>query len=446
MDKNHLQDLLKKVQGLGAAAADVLMVNSAQMNVRERMGKPETLERAEAVGLGLRVLVRGRGGMRQALVSSNDVRPDTLSALAERAVDMAKVAPVDPYACLAPRGKLAKESKLLELSDPNTPSLEQLIDMARLAEDTALKVKGVTNSEGADAFFSRNHIELLTTDDFAGEYENTSFSLSVSVIAGKGDAMETDYDYAVARHLEDLKDPVKLGKNAARRAVGKLKPRKVATCQVPVVFDARVARSLVSAFAGAINGASVARGATFLSGQMGKQIFAPGIEIIDDPLRLRGPSSRPFDGEGVSGKKLRVVKDGVLSSWLLDTRSAKQLKLRTTGHAVRGVGSPPSPGNSNFYMKKGKLKVKDLIADIKSGFYVTEAFGMGINGITGDYSQGAAGFWIENGKLTYAVSEVTIAGHLLEMFKALTPASDLEFLYGTNCPSLRIEGMTIAGK
>ena len=446
MDKNQLGDLLAKAKTLGATAADILMVNSAQISVRQRMGEAETVERAESVGLGLRVLVKGRGGMRQAMVSSNDMRPDTLDALVERAIDMAKVAPVDPYACLAPRSKLAKEIRQLDLSDPNTPNPEQLIEIAKTAEDAAFAVKGITNSEAADASFSRNRIQLLTSDGFAGEYESTSYSLSVSIIAGKGEAMENDYDYAIARHRADLTDPAKIGKSAGRRAVGKLKPRKVSTCQVPVIFEARVARSLLSSFAGAINGASVARGATFLKDKMGTQLFPKGIEILDDPFRLRGISSHPFDGEGVAGKRLRIVKDGVLSSWLLDTRSAKQLKLRTTGHAARGVGSPPSPSHSNFYMKKGKQTLKNLISEIQNGFYVTDAFGMGINGITGDYSQGAAGFWIENGKLTYAVSEVTIAGNMLDMFQRLTPASDLQFLYSTNCPSLRIDGLTIAGK
>ena len=446
MDKNQLGDLLAKAKTLGATASDILMVNSSQMSVRQRMGEAETVERAESVGLGLRVLVKGRGGMRQAMVSSNDTRPDTLNALVERAMDMAKVAPVDPYACLAPRNKLAKEIRQLDLSDMNSPSLESLLDMAKVAEDAALSVKGITNSEAADAQFSRNRIQLLTSDGFAGDYETTSYSLSVSIIAGTGEAMENDYDYAVARHREDLMDPTKIGKSAAKRAVGKLKPRKVSTCQVPVIFEARVARALLSSFAGAINGASVARGATFLKDKMGTQLFPKGTEILDDPFRPRGISSHPFDGEGVAGKRLRVVKDGVLSSWLLDTRSAKQLKLRTTGHAARGVGSPPSPGHSNFYMKKGTQTLKSLIGEIQNGFYVTDAFGMGINGITGDYSQGAAGFWIENGKLAYAVSEVTIAGNMLEMFQKLTPASDLQFLYSTNCPSLRIDGMTIAGK
>lgn len=445
-NSDRWQGLLQKAKTQGAAMADVIVIQNSQMTVRQRMGQQETLESAESNGVGLRVLVRGRGGLRQAIVSSNDLRGEMLDSLVERAIAMAKVAPVDPYACLAPKSKLAKEFADLQLADPEQPSIDKLAVIAAEAEEAALAVKGITNSEAADAYFGRSFIELYTSDGFAGSYESTSASLSVSIIAGKSDAMENDYDYSVARYLSDLKDPAKLGKEAGRRAVGKLKPQKVQTCQVPVIFESRVARSLVSAFTSAINGASVARGATFLKNKMGEQVFAPGIEIVDDPLMVRGVASRPFDGEGVAGKKRKFVKDGILQSWFLDARSAKQLKLRTTGHASRGVGSPPSPGHSNVYLKKGKQSLKAMIGDIQNGFYVTDAFGMGVNGITGDYSQGAAGFWIENGKLAYPVSEVTIAGHLLDMFKNMQPAKDLEFTFGTNSPSLRIDGMTIAGK
>lgn len=438
--------MIEAAKAQGASAADILVIDNTHQSMRQRLGQQETLEHAASTGVGLRVLVKGRGGLRQAIVSSNDVRKQTLDQLVERGVAMAKVAPVDPFACLAPKARLAKAIPDLGIADPKTPSMAELSALASEAEAAALAVKGVTNSDGADVYFGRNHVALYTSDGFHGGYESTSASVSVSVIAGKGENMETDYEYAVSRMFGGLGDPVKLGKGAGKRAVGKLKAQKVSTCQVPVIFEARVARSLLSAFASAINGAAVARGATFLKSKMGEQIFADTIEIIDDPLMIGGVSSRPFDGEGVAGKKRKLVKGGVLQSWLLDARSAKQLKLRTTGHATRGVGSPPSPGHSNLYMKKGKVSLKNLIGGIDKGLYITDAFGMGVNGITGDYSQGAGGFWIENGKLAYPVSEVTIAGHLLEMFKALTPANDLKFLYGTNCPSLRIDGMTIAGK
>jgi PmbA protein len=248
------------------------------------------------------------------------------------------------------------------------------------------------------------------------------------------------------RHAEDLENPEKIGRNAGERAVARLNPRKVSTRKVPVIFDRRVAGTLVSHLAGAINGASVARKTTFLRDKMGAKLFADGIRIIDDPLRKRGLRSRPFDGEGVASKRLALIDDGVLQTWLLDCATARELKLATTGHASRGVSSVPSPSPTNLHMEAGAVSAEDLIADIKDGFYITDLIGVGVNMVTGDYSRGASGFWIENGKRTYAVSEVTIAGHLLDMFRTLTPANDLEFRYGTNAPTLRLEGLTVAGQ
>jgi PmbA protein len=258
--------------------------------------------------------------------------------------------------------------------------------------------------------------------------------------------MERDYDFSSALHAADLDSPEKIGRTAGERAVARLNPRKVSTRKVPVVFDRRVANSLVSHLASAINGASVARKTSFLRDKMGAKLFADGIRIIDDPMRKRGLRSHPFDGEGVAGKKLALVEDGSLRSWLLDSATARELGLATTGHASRGVSSVPSPSPSNLHMEPGKLGSDELIADIKDGFYVTDLIGMGVNMVTGDYSRGASGFWIENGKRTYAVSEVTIAGHLFDIFRSLTPANDLEFRYGTNAPTLRIEGLTVAGQ
>ena len=258
--------------------------------------------------------------------------------------------------------------------------------------------------------------------------------------------MERDYDFTSARFVADLTDAEVLGGNAASYALARLKPRKIATCQVPVVYDPRVSKSLLGSFAGAINGSSISRGTSFLKDEMGKAIFVPGISIIDDPHRKRGLSSRPFDSEGLANRKMALVEKGVLKGWLLDMRSANKLGLTPTGNASRSLSSPPSPGSTNLYMEPGALSPKELISDIKSVFYVTETFGMGVNLVTGDYSQGASGFWIENGEKAYPVSEVTVAGRLQDMFKAMTPANDLEFRYGTNAPTLRIESMTVAGK
>jgi PmbA protein len=265
-------------------------------------------------------------------------------------------------------------------------------------------------------------------------------------IAGEGTGMERDYDYSSTLHAADLDKPETIGRSAGERAVARLNPRKVATQKVPVVFDPRVAGTIVGHLVSAVNGASIARKSSFLRDKMGAKLFADGIRIIDDPLRKRGQRSRPFDAEGVAGKKLAIIDDGVLTTWLLDCATARELGLATTGHAQRGVSSTPSPGATNLHMEPGKLSPDELIADIKQGFYITDLIGSGVNGVTGDYSRGASGFWIENGKRTYAVSEVTIAGHLFDIFRTLTPASDLTFKYGTNAPTLRIEGLTLAGQ
>jgi PmbA protein len=268
----------------------------------------------------------------------------------------------------------------------------------------------------------------------------------MSAIAGDGTAMERDYDFTSALHASDLDAAEAIGRNAGERAVARINPRKVATKRVPVVFDRRVAGGLVGHLAGAINGSAIARKTSFLKDKLGERLFPPGIHIVDDPLRRRGLRSRPFDGEGVAGRRLAIVEDGVLKTWLLDCATARELNLATTGHAQRGVSSAPSPGASNLHLEAGRLSPDELIADITEGFYVTELIGMGVNQVTGDYSRGATGFWIENGRRTYPVSEVTIAGNLIDMFRGLTPANDLEFRFGINAPSLRVEGLTVAGQ
>jgi PmbA protein len=309
-----------------------------------------------------------------------------------------------------------------------------------------MAVAGVTNSEGGGASFSRNAVALATSTGFYGRYAGTSHSIGVAVLAGEGTGMERDYDHVSARHAGDLRSAQEIGKSAGEKAVKRLNPRSMKSQSVPVVFHPDEAAGLLGHFAGAISGSAIARGVSFLKDRMATGIFAPGINIIDDPHRVRGLRSKPFDGEGVANSRRALIENGKLTSWLLDCASARQLGLETTGHAARGTGGPPSPSSTNLYLEAGKLSVKDLIADIKQGFYVTELMGMGVNGVTGDYSRGAAGFWIENGELTYAVSEVTIAGHLLDIFRSLEPADDLTFRYGTNAPTVRVEGLTIAGR
>lgn len=436
-----ISDLIKQAQKHGADAADAIMVDSIGISVAQRLGEPENIERDESKGAGLRVFV----GKKQAFAASTDVSPAALAALAERVVTMAKASPEDPYAQLAEKNLLATSAPELDLYDGNEPSAEELSALAAKAEEAARAVKGVTNSEGADATYGTNQISLVTSEGFAKEYRTSNASLSVSVLAGTGTGMERDYDYSVARYLSDLTDPETIGKNAGNKAIKRLNPKKVKTCDVPVVYDPRVARGLISSFASAINGAAIARGTSFLKDSMGKKILSDAVTIVDDPFKKRGLKSKPFDAEGVAGKKRALVEKGVLTTWLLDLRSANQLGLQTTGNASRGLSSPPSPSSTNLYIEKGVIDPKDLLKDIKQGFYVTDTFGMGVNPITGDYSQGANGFWIENGEITYAVSEVTIAGKLQEMFLQLTPANDLEFRYGTDSPTLRIEKMTVAG-
>ena len=358
---------------------------------------------------------------------------------------MARLAPEDKFAGLAPAALLARDTPALDLEDPLEPPAETLVAWARDAEQAGLDVPGVTNSEGGGASYSRSAIALATSSGFLGRYAGTSLSIGVAVLACEGTGMERDYDHATARHAGDLRSAASIGKSAGEKAVRRLNPRKVASQSVPVVFDPRESAGLLGHFSSAISGSSIARGVSFLKDRMAAAIFAPTISIIDDPHRLRGLRSKPFDGEGVAGKKRALIDQGRLTSWLMDCASARQLGLTSTGHAARGTGGPPAPSATNLYMQAGTVSRDALIADIKQGFYVTELMGMGVNGVTGDYSRGAAGFWIENGQLAYPVSEVTIAGNLKDMFLHLTPADDLEFRYSFNAPTCRIEGMTIAG-
>jgi PmbA protein len=445
LDQSALTDLAERLvaaaRRAGADAADAVAVRSMSLSVEVRHGEVEASERAEGDDVGLRVLV----GKRQAVVSTNDVKDD-VDQLAQRAIAMARVAPEDRFAGLADSTQLARDIPDLDLLDPDLPAVAVLEERAKRAEAAGLAVKGVTKSEGASASAGIGGMVLATSHGFRGAYLSSRQGLSMVAIAGDSTAMERDYDFTSALHASDLDAAEEIGRNAGERAVARINPRKVATKRVPVVFDRRVAGGIVGHLASAINGSSVARKTSFLRDKLGERLFAPGIRIVDDPLRRRGLRSRPFDGEGVAGHRLAIVEDGVLKTWLLDCSTARELDLATTGHAQRGVSSAPSPGASNLHLEAGRLSPEELIADIAEGFYVTELIGMGVNQVTGDYSRGATGFWIENGQRTYAVSEVTIAGNLIDMFRAMTPASDLEFRFGTNAPTLRLEGLTVAGQ
>ncbi|HTT81939.1 MAG TPA: TldD/PmbA family protein [Rhizomicrobium sp.] len=444
--KPNLQDildqLLRGAKRAGADAADAVLVASIAASVSYRLGRLEELERAESWDLGLRVFV----GERVAFVSSTDLSAATLAELPGRALAMAKLAPEDKFACLAPADRLASSWPDLDLEDANEPSAELLIERAKAIEGAAMAVPGITNSEGGGASFGRGEVALATSEGFFGRYAGTSHDIGVAVLAGEGTGMERDYDSASARHATDLDNAESVGRRAGERTIARLNPRKAKSQAVPVIFEPRVASGLIGHFAGAISGASIARGVSFLKDSMDTQVFAPGIRIIDDPHRMRGLRSRPFDGEGVRNARTALIENGVLKTWILDCASAKQLGLQTTGHAARGTGGPPSPSTTNLYLEPGAASPEALMADIAQGLFVTELMGMGINMVTGDYSRGASGFWVENGKIAYPVAGVTIAGNLKDMFRQLTPANDLVFRYGTNAPTLRIEGMTVAGE
>lgn len=436
-----LQDVLKKARAAGATDADAVLSDTASVSVTRRNGEPESLVRSEEAEIGLRVLVGGR----QAIVSSSDRSAEALQQMAERAVAMARMVPEDKYAGLADAGEVAKNFPDLDLYDATELSVEAMSEMADAAESAALSVEGITNSDGAECSVSKETSYYAATNGFTGGYSASGFSMSVSVIAGEDTQMETDYDFDSAAYLKDLADPASIGRNAAERAVKALNPRKGPTRTMPVVFDRRSAGGIIGSLAGAISGSAVARGTTFLKDSMGKQIFPANISVIDDPFLKRGARSHPFDGEGVAPQKRSIIDNGVLTGWLLDTSSAKQLGLKTTGNAARSASSPPSPRAANFYMQPGQKSVEELIKDIDEGFFVTQLMGSGANPVTGDYSRGARGFWIEKGRITYPVSEMTIAGNILQMWLDLEAANDLQFKYGVDTPTLRIAKMTVAG-
>jgi PmbA protein len=432
--------LVASARRAGADAADAIAERGVSQSVEVRDGTVEESERSEGDNMGLRVLV----GRRQAVVSTNDLAGN-IDELAARAVAMARVAPEDKFAGLADPDLLVKSIPDLDLLDPQLPSVRELEENARAAEAAGLAVQGVTKSGGASASAGIGGMVLVTSTGFSAAYLGSRHGISMQAIAGEGTGMEQDYDFSSALHAADLTAPAEIGRTAGERAVRRLNPKKVATKRVPVVFDPRVAGSLIGHLASAINGSAIARKTSFLKDRLGEQIFASGIRVIDDPLRRRGLRSHPFDAEGVAGVRRALVDDGRLTTWILDCATARELGLTTTGHAQRAVSSTPSPGASNLHLEPGRASAAELIADIEEGLYVTDLIGMGANMVTGDYSRGVSGLWIERGQLTYPVSEITIAGHLNDIFRTLAPANDLVFRYGINAPTVRVEGLTVAG-
>ena len=424
----------------GADAADALYYCNAATGVSMRLGQLEDVERSEGQDISLRVFV----GRRSASVSTADMDAGELAKLVERCVAMAREAPEDPYAGLAPEELLYKGPVPdLDLDDASEADPQALRAAALAVEEAARAVAGVTNSEGGTASHSRTRFALATSHGFAGGYGSSGHSLSASVIAGEGAAMQRDYGWHSAHHLSDLESAAEIGARAGTRAVARLKPGKAPVGKVPVVLDPRVGGSILGHLLGAMAGPAVARGTSFLLGKEDRALFDSGIVVRDEPHRPRGLRSRAFDGEGLPTGARDIVADGRITGWLLDTASARQLGLAPTGHASRGGGAAGVTA-SNLHLAPGALSPEALIADIGEGVYVTELIGQGVNAVTGDYSRGASGFAIRDGAIAGPIAEFTIAGNLIDMFAALVPASDLVFRHATNVPTLRIDGMTVA--
>jgi len=421
---------------LGADAVHAVAADGRSTEISILDGKIEKVEQSEARDISLKVFV----GKSSASISGSVLTKEAIHRLAENALRMARLAPPDPFAGVAGPDQLATEIPELDLAANDLPDPQRLEELARRAEAAGLAVKGVTKSSGAGASRSETSLGIVISNGFAQGYRRTGVGLSMSAIAGEGLGMQRDYDYTSAVHFVDLRDPDVVGRTAGERAVERVNPRKVKSQSVPVIYDRRVASGLIGHLLGAINGAAIARGTSFLKDAMGTEVFGPHITITEDPHMLRGHGSRPFDGEGLACHRRNLIDGGVLTGWILDLRSARQLGLAPTGQGSRG-----GPSTSNVFLPAGTETPEDQITSISQGLYVTELIGSSINAVTGDYSRGASGFWIENGELTYPVSEITIAGNLKDMFRTIRPASNLEFRSSVSAPNCLVEGLTIAG-
>jgi PmbA protein len=433
--------LVERARESGADAADAVYVGHQSESVQVRLRELEQVDRSESEEVGLRVFV----GQRSASVASSDFSDEALAELVRRALAMAREAPEDPYSGLAPSELIARGPfPDIGSVDDRESEPKDLRARALIAEQAALDVPGVTNSSGASASSSSSIMALATSTGFSGAYRSTGNSCSVGVIAGEGSTMQRDHAWHGTRHVDDLDAPAALGRLAGTRAVAKLSPSKPKPGRYPVLFDPRIAGSLLTHFAAAITGGAVARKTSFLLDKLGESVFGPGIRIVDDPLRVRGLRSRPFDGEGLAVARMDLVSDGILQTWTAESASARQLGIEPTGHAVRGVSGAPGAGPSNLFMEGGRRTREELLAAFPQAILVTELIGQGINYVTGDYSRGAAGFMVRNGEIAEPVAEITIASNLRDMFSILEPGSDLEFRYGVDAPTLLVPEMTVA--
>lgn len=438
------QALIDAAKRAGADAVDAMAAEGSSLSIEVREGKLEHAERSEGTDLGLRVFI----GQRQALVSSSDSRPETLTAMAERAVAMAREAPEDPYAGLAPADQLIQNWDIdaLELyDDTEEPAPEALQHDALAAEAACQAIEGISQVQAAAAGYGRHAFYLATSNGFSGGYQRTGRSISCTGIAGTGAGMERDYDGDSRTFQSDLRAAEDIGRQAGERAVSRLNARRPQTGSYPVLFDERISSSLIGHLLAAANGAAIARGSSWLKDRLGQQVLPTNLSVIEDPHRPRISGSRPFDGEGLATQRRAIVEDGVLTGWTLDLASAKKLGLQSTGNAARGVGSIPSPSNWNIALTPGSKTRADLITDMGTGLLVTSLIGSTINPNTGDYSRGASGFWIENGEIAYPVNECTIAGNLHDMLHSIQPANDGRDYLSRVVPSLLVEGMTLAG-
>ncbi len=443
MDENLLHDVVKAALAAGADAAEAVLAERQSLSVTVRADELEEVEREEARDLGLRVFV----GQQQATVSGSDLSADARAKLIERVVAMARLAPADPYSGFAPEDRLAKgPGPDLDLYDPTEPTAEWLEDQARTAEAAARAIGGVTNTDGASSGWSASRWRFITSAGFSGAHQASSFGISASAIAGEGSGMERGGDGRSLRWREDLPSPQDVGAEAGRRAVQRLGARKIDSTTATVAIENRLAVSVLSPLINAIAGPAVARGVSFLKDKLGQAIFAPGVNIIDDPLLPRRLGSAPFDDEGVAGQRRALIDDGVLTTWLLNSASARQLGLETTGHASRGLAGPPGVSTSNLTLEPGELDLAALMRQAKTGLLVTSMFGPSLNPNNGDWSVGVSGFWFEAGEVAYPVSEITVAGNLNDFYSRLVVGSDLEIRGAANAPSLLVEGVAIAGR
>ncbi len=438
-----LHDLVAAALKAGADAAEAVSAHRASLSVGVRNAELEEVEREEARDLGLRVFI----GRRQATVSASDLSYATRARLVERAVAMAKLAPEDPYASLAPQDRLAKGPHAdLDLFDPSERTAEALEAAAADAEAAALGVAGVSKSEGGHASWSASEWRLVTSHGFDGRHKGSAFSLGVGVIAEKDGAMERGGESRATRHLSELPGAAEIGLKAGERAVARIGSRKIASTTAPVIFENRIATQVLSPLLGAISGPAIARGSSFLKDKLGQRVLPAGVDMIDDPFRLRGLGSTPFDDEGVAVERRNIVEDGVITTWLLNTAAAAQLGLASTGHASRGLAGPSGVSTHNLHLAPGERDKAGLMAEAGSGLLITSMFGPSLNANTGDWSAGVSGFWFEDGELAYPVSEVTVAGNLIDLYARLTRGSDLEFRGAFNSPSLMFDAVAIAGK